>query len=566
MTHKLRAAKGGKVLSFQQNGDFYLRSGMAKLDKNDLLGAMASYRTALDKDPENPEIILAIAEILTSMQRYDESNRLLMSRFAVGERPAEAFFGMGCNFMAQREYNQARMSFDYYLDMEPDGEFAYSAYEMAESIDNGSAQTFGGEPDKAQEAAEIARRMMEREDFAGAIAALEKLIEEQPELTTPRNHLALAYYCVHDYDKATEQVGQVLRRDPSNIQAHCNLAVFMRGAKDDLGLRRQVDYLKSLNTDDIDDMNHIGVTLMEVREFEAAIPIFKKIQQSRPYEAGVLHRLALCHYNTGDYPAAVKLYDKLMQIDNQDSIAAYYCTLCRKAQREETKPVSLVLNYQVPPEEVVQRIRRINEFIHMPREELEKHWYRGSELQILSKWVLTLPDITTNRAILSFIATFKDKAAEEIIRDFALQREHGTEIKRIAFALLKNMGAKEPYLSYVNGELMESRVSLVPVLPEGTPKAYGDILETCLSFMRGNRDNDCMSAAVKIWTAYVEGLSGYRPLSKGQVLGLSAAIEYVACHRHGVEVTKWELCSKYGISLARFNNALAKLGRQEEEK
>ncbi len=554
------------MLSFEQNGDFYLRSGMTKLDKNDLLGAMASYRTALDKDPENPEIILAIAEILTSMQRYDESNRLLMSRFAVGERPPEAFFGMGCNFMAQREYNQARMSFDHYLDVEPDGEFAYSAYEMAESIDNGSAQTFGGELDKAKESTEIARRMMEREDFPGAIAVLEKLIAEQPELTAPRNHLALAYYCVHDYDKATEQVGQVLRKDPSDIQAHCNLAVFMRGAKDDLGLKRQVEYLKSLHTDDLDDMNHIGVTLMEVREFEAAIPIFKKIQQSRPYEAGVLHRLALCHYHTGDYPAAVKLYDKLLQIDNQDSIAAYYCTLCRKAQREEIKPVSLVLNYQVPPEEIVQRIRRINEFIHTPREELEKQWYRGSELQILAKWVLTLPDVTTNRAILSFIATFKDKAAEEIIRDFALQREHGTEIKRSAFALLKNMGAKEPYLSYINGELMESRVSLVPVLPEGTPKAYGDILETCLSFMRGNRDNDCMSTAVKIWTVYVESLSGYRPLSKGQVLGLCAAIEYVACHRHGIEVTKWELCSKYGVSLARFNNALAKLGRQEEEK
>ena len=321
MTHKLRAAKGGKVLSFEQSGEFYLRSGMTKLDKNDLLGAMASYRTALDKDPDNPEVILAIAEILTAMQRYDESNRLLMSRFGVDERPNEAFFGMGCNFMAQREYDQARMSFDKYLELEPDGEFAYSAYDMAESIDDGSAQELGGIQDKAKESAEIARRMMEQEDFNGAIASLEKLIEQQPELIQPRNYLALAYYCIRDYDKATEQVGQVLKNDPANIQAHCNLAVFMRGARDDLGLKRQVEYLKSLHSDDLDDLNHLGVTLMEVREFEAALDILKKIQQSRPYEAGVLHRLALCHYYTGDYAAAVKIYDKLLQIDKQDSIA-----------------------------------------------------------------------------------------------------------------------------------------------------------------------------------------------------------------------------------------------------
>lgn len=565
MTHKLRAAKGGKVLSFEQNGEFYLRSGMTKLDKNDLLGAMASYRTALDKDPDNPDIILAIAEILTAMQRYEESNRLIMSRFAVDERPSVAFFGMGCNFMAQREYDQARMSFDKYLELEPDGEFAYSAYDMAEAIDDGSAQSFGGVQDKAKESAEIARRMMEQEDFKGAIESLEKLIDEQPELILPRNHLALAYYCVHDYDRATEQVGEVLRRDPSNIRAHCNLAVFMRGARDDLGLKRQVEYLKSVHPEDIDEMNHLGVTLMEVREFGAATGIFKKIQQSRPYEAGVLHRLALCHYHTGDYPAAVKLYDKLLQIDRQDTIAAYYRSACRAAERGEKRQMSLVLNYQVPPEEIVQRIRRINEYIHTPREELQKLWHRGSDLQTLSKWGLTLSDVSVKRAMLSFIASFKDKAAEGMLRDFALQREHGMDIKRDAFALLKNMGAKEPYLSYVNGELMESRVSLVPVLPKDMPKVYAEVLESCLGYMRGIRDNECMSVAVKIWTTYVEGLTGFRPLSRGQVLGLAAAIEYVACRRQGVEVTKWELCSKYGISVARFNNALAKLGKQEEE-
>lgn len=566
MTHKLRAARGGKVLSFEQDGDFYLRSGMAKLDKNDLLGAMASYRIALDKDPDNPEIILGIAEILTAMQRYDESNRLLISYFTKEERPSEVFFGMGCNFMAQQEYDQARMSFDKYLELEPEGEFAYSAYDMAESIDDGSAQAFGGVQDGAKESAELARRMMEHEDFKGAIETLEKIVEEQPELTLPRNHLALAYYCVHDYDKATEQVSEVLHRDPSNIQAHCNLAVFMRGARDDIGLKRQVEFLKAAQPEDIDDMNHLGVTLMEVREFEAALSIFRRIQQSRPYDEGVLHRLAQCYYYTGDYAAAIRLYDKLLQIDRQDSIASYYRSACRAAARGEGRPMSLVLNYQVPPEEVVQRIRRINDYIHTPREELQRLWYRGSELYTVAKWALTLPDISIKRAMLSFIASFKDKEAEWILRDFALQREHGMDIKRDAFALLKSMGASEPYLSYVNGELMESRVSLAPVLPKGMPKAYGDVLEKCMSYMRGIRDNECITAAVNIWTAYVEGLEGYRPLSRGQVLGLAAAIEYNACRRQGVEVTKWELCSKYGISVARFNNALAKLSDQEEKK
>ena len=158
--------------------------------------------------------MLGIAEILTAMGRTEESNRLLMVKFREEERPAEAYFGMGCNFFAQREYDQARMSFDKYLDEDPEGEFAYTAYDMAEAIDDGTAQAYQEGPFAVPgyTEAEQARRLMEKEDFKGAIELLEKTVEEHPELSYARNSLALCYYCVHDYDKATDQVGAVLRR------------------------------------------------------------------------------------------------------------------------------------------------------------------------------------------------------------------------------------------------------------------------------------------------------------------------------------------------------------------
>ena len=142
MAEKFRTEKGGKVLQFAQDGEFYYRSGSSKLEKNDLTGAIASYRMALKLDPKNYDAVLGIAEILTAMGRTEESNRLLMVKFREEERPAEAYFGMGCNFFAQREYDQARMSFDKYLDEDPEGEFAYTAYDMAEAIDDGTAQAY----------------------------------------------------------------------------------------------------------------------------------------------------------------------------------------------------------------------------------------------------------------------------------------------------------------------------------------------------------------------------------------------------------------------------------------
>lgn len=567
MAEKFRTEKGGKVLQFAQDGEFYYRSGSSKLEKNDLTGAIASYRMALKLDPKNYDAVLGIAEILTAMGRTEESNRLLMVKFREEERPAEAYFGMGCNFFAQREYDQARMSFDKYLDEDPEGEFAYTAYDMAEAIDDGTAQAYQDGPFAVPgyTEAEQARRLMEKEDFKGAIELLEKTVEEHPELSYARNNLALCYYCVHDYDKATDQVGAVLKEEPQNIQAHCNLAIFMRGAKDDVGLKRQVDYLKTVATEDADDLNRLCVTFMDLREFAVALPIAKKLYNKKSFDPAVIHRLGLCAYYTGEWAYALSCYDKLIKIDGEDSIARFYRGICKAAIMGAPKAMSLMLNYQVPAEEVIARIKKLNEYIHIPREKLMEMWKEGGDVRMTAKWGLTLPDQSVKRAILSFIASFRDETAEEILRDFALRKEESTDLKRDTFAMLKAINAREPYLSYIDGELVESRVSLMPVMPKGLPKAYGEVMENCVDYMRGIRDDRCISTAVKLWGKYVNGLSSYPPISNGQKMALAAALEYEACRKCGVEVTKLELCSKYGISMVRFNNAMGKLNKGESK-
>lgn len=120
-------------------------------------------------------------------------------------------------------------------------------------------------------------------------------MEEHPELSYARNSLALCYYCVHDYDKATDQVGAVLKEEPQNIQAHCNLAIFMRGAKDDVGLKRQVDYLKTVATEDADDLNRLCVTFMDLREFAVALPIAKKLYNKKASILPLYTGLAFVH-------------------------------------------------------------------------------------------------------------------------------------------------------------------------------------------------------------------------------------------------------------------------------
>ena len=81
--------------------------------------------------------------------------------------------------------------------------------------------------------------------------------------------------------------------------------------------------------------------------------------------------------------------------------------------------------------------------------------------------------------------------------------------------------------------------------------------------MRGVRSEDAIQRAGKLWQSYLEQENHYAHLTGAQVAALAAALEYAACQAAEEKVTKLELCRKYGVSMLRFNGALAKLNGKE---
>ncbi|MEN6472240.1 MAG: tetratricopeptide repeat protein [Clostridiaceae bacterium] len=557
--NRIMASKG-KVLKFERTGEYFFRRGLSKLDNNNLLDALANYRLALEHDPQNAEVRLAIAETLTEMGRFEESNRVLMTFFYEdGERPTECYFGMGCNFLGLQEYTRARESFSRYVELEPDGEFSYEAYDMLDAIEEGEASGLISEGLAARKAALAGKELIERGDFKRAISVLKRIVEKEPELSLARNNLGLAYFCDRDYKRATAEVGEILKNDPGDIQAHCNLAVFLRAAKDEAGVQRELEFLKNAKSEDADELNRLSATLMEFNEFEAAYPLLKQLFRLMPYDAGVVHRLSACAFHLGDFRRAVSGYDRLLKIDAQDSVARYYRGVCRAALSEAPKRASFLLQYQVPPEEMLLRIHKLNEYVGNPRAELQKLWQTDGELPSLIRWGTELPERSVKQAMLSLVASFGDKRAELFLRDFVLQSGQPGELKRDAFGFLKQLGAKEPYLGYIDGELVQSRVFIANIPPEKVPGRYREVMEVCFTGMQSDRKEETVFAAAGLWSRFLEGLPGFPEFSVPQVYAMAAALEYAACRETGEIATKAELCHKYEVSLFRFNNALAKL-------
>ena len=575
----VRALAGrGKVLPFQQSGDFFYKRGLEKLDKNNLPDAIAYYGRALKCDPDNREIRIAMAQVLTEMCRFEESNRILFALTRGGrdeEADPECYFGMGCNFVGLYDYENARNALEHYLALDPDGEFIYDAYDMLDAIDDAE---FGAEgdglfalskEDRAYDLAEEGRTLLEQDQYEAAVEALQHALTLAPKLAYARNNLALAYFCMRDNKRAAAEAHAVLRDDPKNVQAMCNLAMVYSAMHDDTNANRMADALLRQETDEPEEINRIALVLMELGRFEEAYGVMQRLVRYYPYETGAVHRLAVCAYETGRYQEATECYDKLLKINAGDTVARYYRGLCRAAQTggmPHGRKREFMFHYQVPVDEMIARVSRLNAILSLPQEEIAARWREDDELLNLVEWGFSMPEEGIKRALLSLVASFHDARAEALLRDYAMRMDQPDRLKQEAFALLAQMGAEGPFVGYIGGRLVESSISFAKGFPADLPKAYGEVITACIGEMYGKWPEKVLIAAVQLWADHVALLGGQYPrLNRHQVMAMAAALAYLACKQCGEKTARADVCMQYGVSALRLNNALSKLTKPKDK-
>lgn len=565
-----RKERQAKIIPFERDGDFFLRRGSQRLEKNDLLAAMSNYRQALKRDPNNQEYQLAVAEVLTEMHRYQESNRILLPLLSQDLPPSECYFGMACNFVGLQEFQRASDSLNSYLTVDPDGEFCYDAEDMLDAMENpeayfGFPEIRSSEERDALRACERGRRCMEENRLHDAVNVMKQAAKMWPDMLFVKNNLAMAYFCVHDFQNAVQTVQEVLEKEPNNPQAHCNLVLFMHAAKRYEEAEAELAVLERLEVEDADDLNRMALIFMELSMYDKALPVLRKTQNIFPFDEGTLHRMGVCHYQLGQYRQALDCYDTLLKIQPGDTIAKYYRVVCARAVAGDVAQIGWLHHYQVPYQEVLRRVKEINKRIRGSRDDMLKLWQSDEAFRALLIWGLALPEPNAKRAILTLLAGLADPLAERAMRDFLLDENQPDSVKREVFAMLKHIGAKEPYVAILDGELVQSKVHITDFKAGQMPASYQNALDILLDSMDGIYGADCISAANDVFAAYIRGLHGeYPKLSPTQAVALGAAVEYIACRRMGEDITKSQIMSAYGISLVRLNNAISRVTRALE--
>lgn len=123
-----------RVLKFEKNADFYFNRHLKAFDKGDLIDSLSNIRSAIEKDPTNSEYQFYLAETLSEMFLYEDSNYILFKLLEKNERfDGDVVFDIAVNLFNLGDYDKSEETFLKYISDYPDGtriEDAQEAYEL----------------------------------------------------------------------------------------------------------------------------------------------------------------------------------------------------------------------------------------------------------------------------------------------------------------------------------------------------------------------------------------------------------------------------------------------------
>lgn len=567
---RMQETKKAKIIPFRQDSAFYIKRGDRKADQNNLPAALSRYRLAYDRDPSDPEACMALAEMLNRMQLFDESNRVLLSYISMYETMPDFFFGAASNFYGLSEFEYAHECLVSYLQADPHGPYAEMASEFLSILEDEEELAYelgiGEEEDFATlTIVSRAQNLLAAGETEPAMELLQGHIRENPDAWRAKLSLANACFVQGSTRKAERLTDEVLKSYPDNILAGSTKAhiLFSTGRKQQA--REILSGLDFKNCEQPEAFVSAATVEIELKMNREAYALLKEALEYLPFDRQILHLFGYVSRMLGEYEDAEKAYSTLSRMDASDTIAPYYLNAVRSEKNGNRSRVQWSIDYALPVSVAMRRIMKINELFLDDLEKAKEKWEtdRGFRNQI--KWILTLPDTDLQYTMLLFLGEVGGLQAELVLRDFALRMEERDSLKQEAMTMLKNMGAKEPYMGYLNSQWVTGSVSVSDTARD-MPDDYFNVFMLAMQHMEPQADRTLfMDTASGALNDYIQKFETPPRIRSSQAEVYAAALELLTYSLMGMEVSSRDICEKYGITNLRLMNAYKKLTGSEAD-
>ena len=307
----------GKLLPFVPTAEYYFTKGIKAYHRRDFHKAHKYFLRALQLEPGEPMITCQLAVLLTEMDEYQQSNRLLHTILEeLDVEMVECHYFLSNNYAHLGLFKDAHHHANLYLKAEPTGEFVEETEGLLEllSLEAGDDEDEFYEQDDLIVQQEQARELLEAGHFTKAIEVLNSVINNYPEYWSAYNNLALAYFYLGEVDKAFKILNDVLQRNPGNLHAMCNRLVFSFYQRDRDEVKKLTAVLEKVQPLSVDHQFKLGTTFSLVGEHELAYSWLRKLQKQGYIGDGPFYYwLSYSCYHTGREQLAKTFWKKVLE-------------------------------------------------------------------------------------------------------------------------------------------------------------------------------------------------------------------------------------------------------------
>ena len=534
-----------RVLSFEANAEFYHKRALKAMEQQNYTGALKYLRRAVNMQPDDLELRLDMANAYALMGLYERSNLEIQLMFHKKELPPEAMFGMGSNFMALGDYDQAEAMMQVYLKLAPEGEFANQA---------GEALGFMAECDyetpldrELDELSMDGKAALDAGDIDHAIGCLTKALEKDPNMLYVRNNLSVAYYCIGELDKAWEHLDKVLAANPLDVHGRCNESMLCLAENDFDGAAEALKKLRLERIEELDELFKYCLALADAGMDEELMQALKKIFLQTPYDVTMLYLCGACQYNLGRFAESVMTFEKLTLTDPDSLLAAWGAKHAAAAQRGETgAPERLPYAFELPQEAKMEMTACIGELTGLMAEEVAMRLKQEHTRRLVRAAAMMGSDEQMQQSVM-LLGYSQCEEAERILREIMLSPTHSSYFKQIVMQSMRAMKAPEPYYCLQDGKLVMVRSKKFDFGGD-VPTAYLTVMRDAINHMSALfQDEKAVEFAAGTWATYMMTLAGKFPKLNNPLAWIKT-IEGMYLEISGADVDWQRLANDAGVT------------------
>lgn len=556
------------VLPFKRSTESYMRMARTAMEEGDLIEALNLLRQGEQENHEDWQSFwIARANVLNRMQRFDQSLRLLLTVMPPEDLPEEGVFGAAENFLAMEEFNAAHVWLELYLNRWPEGFYAQECKNTLTMLHSGEELNWQlgleeGEDIELIGYIHYAKAMHFSMQDDQSLAYLQGIEEKYPNSLWLQMEIALDQFCVGDYAGAEQRVFNILKRDKDYVRARCLLALLRLNEGKNREAREMMDSIPIPVEGSTEELGNMCAMLLEVEDYQRAEECAALLTEQLPYDPLSLHEEAYAKAMLGKIEEAEERYEKILEIDPEDTVADHYLCLLSfpdvdlKALKKE-----YTTNYDVSYAEAIRRFNDIKKYLKQSPEEIKKTWQTDGTFQYTVRWALYSPLFQAKKPLFALLGGMGDVYAHDMLTDFLLRIDQSDQDKQMAIAALKTMGDEGPYNLYFEGAWRYGMVKAL-ILPEDLPVSYQQLFEELTGIERAyDLPEGVEEVSRRLFYHYVQVLKGdYPRMDRFQRQAMMVALVIMAQHIvTDEEIDAEEMANRFGVSLRRLHNALKRL-------